>query len=276
MEEKKQDRDNHEESYYKKLTLPNVLTVFRMIASIGLCGYIATMGIASPLLVTLATIGIGATDAMDGFLARNCGMSSQLGSILDPIADKIFNWGLGITLMATGIMPLWPLLIAVRDVSVFSVSSYHFKKNGKELLPTIPAKLKMLFQSAGVVSTLAFGFGSTGLSLIAPICMGAAIATVVPEIFCIKKKYFSNSKEEPKQEEANSAGIKTTTEEENTSIQKSKSISYRPTLENQNQMSYDYEESVQTLNYFPKVKKKTIFDGSIFHRKNNNRQDTGK
>lgn len=274
MKEAKRDRDNHEESYYKKLTLPNVLTIFRMIASVGLCGYIATMGITSPLLVTLATIGIGATDAMDGFLARNCGMSSQLGSILDPIADKIFNWGIGVTLMATGIMPLWPLLIAVRDVSVFSISSYHFKKNGKELLPTIPAKLKMLFQSLGVVSTLAFGFGSTGLSLIAPICMGSAIATVVPEIFCIKKKYFSDKQEEGK-EESKSACITVSSEEKSTPMQKSKSISYRPTLENQSQLSYE-GDFTKTMVHHPKVMKKTIFDGSIFHRKNNNRQDTGK
>lgn len=274
MKEAKRDRDNHEENYYKKLTLPNVLTVFRMIASIGLCSYIATMGITSPLLITLATIGIGATDAMDGFLARNCGMSSQLGSILDPIADKIFNWGLGITLMATGIMPLWPLLIAVRDASVFSISSYQFKKNGKEMLPTIPAKLKMFFQSAGVVSTLAFGFGSEGLGLIAPICMGAAIATVVPEIFCIKKKYFSDSKREEEQEEGK-ASVVFDVKEENDAKQKSKSISYEPALEKRTQTFYEYEEQ-ELKKEEQKMLRKTIYEPSIFHCKNNNNQNTRK
>ena len=46
----------------------------------------------------------------------------------------------------------------------FALASYEFKKNGKELLPTFPAKLKMALQSMGLVSTLAFGFGSSGAS----------------------------------------------------------------------------------------------------------------
>ena len=58
MEKKEKDCDNHEKNYYKKLTIPNILTVFRMISSVALCGYIAMHGITSPLLITLATIVI--------------------------------------------------------------------------------------------------------------------------------------------------------------------------------------------------------------------------
>ncbi len=242
----KNKKDIKNDSYYKKLTIPNILTVFRMVSSIALFGYIAKFGITSPLLVTLATLGIGATDAVDGYLARNCGMSSQLGSILDPIADKIYNWGLGITLMATGIMPLWPLTIAARDAIVFGVSTYQFKKNGLEMKPTIPAKLKMLFQSLGTISTIAFGFGDSGLSLIAPICMGSAIATVIPEVICIKKKYFSKDKD--KQDNNKIEETKTKEEEENSiePIEKSKTLEYNEPTQN---ISYDN----------PKVKKKTLF-----------------
>lgn len=235
-----------DEKYYKKLTIPNALTVFRMISSVALFGYIAKFGITSPLLVTLATLGIGATDAMDGYLARNCGMTSQLGSILDPIADKIYNWGLGITLMATGIMPLWPLTIAARDAIVFGVSTYQFKKNGLEMKPTIPAKLKMALQSAGTISTIAFGFGDSGLSLIAPICMAGAIATVIPEVICIKKKYFNKDKTvgiEPKIDETIRNDFK---EDTIKPIEKSKTL--------------EYNEPTQDITYDnPKVKKKTLF-----------------
>ena len=235
-----------DEKYYKKLTIPNALTVFRMISSVALFGYIAKFGITSPLLVTLATLGIGATDAMDGYLARNCGMASQLGSILDPIADKIYNWGLGITLMATGIMPLWPLTIAARDAIVFGVSTYQFKKNGLEMKPTIPAKLKMALQSAGTISTIAFGFGDSGLSLIAPICMAGAIATVIPEVICIKKKYFNKDKTvgiEPKIDETIRNDFK---EDTIKPIEKSKTL--------------EYNEPTQDITYDnQKVKKKTLF-----------------
>lgn len=247
----------HDENYYKKLTIPNILTVFRMISSIALCGYIASFGITSPLLVTLAAIGIGATDAIDGYLARNCNMKSQLGSLLDPIADKIYNWGLGITLMATGIMPLWPLLIAVRDISVATVTSYQYNKNGKEMTPTIPAKLKMLFQSAGMISTLSFGFGSSGASLIAPVCMSLAIATVVPEVICIKKKYFS------KKEEVIIGDTKVTRIEETNKIEP---------IEKSKILEYSNLTQTNTINK-PKIKKKTLM---VFHNKKNYHSDTNK
>jgi len=259
-EDKKRESDLHEESYYKKLTIPNILTGFRMVSSIALCGYIAAYGITSPLLITLATLGIGATDALDGYLARNCGMASQLGSVLDPIADKVYNWGLGITLMATGIMPLWPLLISVRDLSVFALTSYQYKKNGKEMKPTLPAKAKMFLQSAGLVSTLAFGFGASGLSLIAPICMGAAVATAIPEIFCIKKKYFSK---EENNEEPKEVTFKTgDTIEEKTITQK----------ENSKTLEYS-SPTIEQVKSNPKVMKKTLFK-SPFHSKNNNNGNT--
>lgn len=244
--QEKRDRDNHEENYYKKLTIPNLLTVFRMISSVALCGYILSCGITSPLWITLATIGIGATDAIDGYLARNCGMSSQLGSILDPIADKIFNWGIGITLMATGIMPLWPLLIGVRDVTMFAVASYEFKTKGKELLPTIPAKLKMAFQSAGLVATLAFGFGTSGLGLIAPICMASAIATVIPEVYCIKKKYYSKNAKNKNDDSIDTSISLEETIKENEQKEKSKTLEYN-------------DLTCENVNNKPKIKKKTLF-----------------
>jgi len=261
MKEEKRECDSHDKSYYKKLTIPNILTVFRMVSSVALFSYIATFGITSPLLITIAAIGIGATDALDGYLARNCGMASQLGSVLDPIADKIYNWGMGITLMATGIMPLWPLLISVRDLAVAGITSYQFKENGKEMKPTFPAKLKMVLQSAGMVSTLAFGFGTEGLSLIAPICMAGAIGTVIPEIYCIKKKYFSDKKEE------------TIIEPITTVINNDEEV----IAQGQNEKSKTLEYTSPTFEHIqskPKVLKKTIFGKSIFHSKNNNNNNT--
>lgn len=246
MIQEKRERDNHEENYYKKLTIPNVLTVFRMISSVALCGYIATFGITSPFWITLATVGIGSTDVIDGYLARNCGMSSQLGSILDPIADKIFNWGIGITLMATEIMPLWPLLISIRDIAMFSVASYEFKTKGKELLPTIPAKLKMALQSTGLISTLAFGFGTNGLSLIAPICMSGAIATVIPEMFCIKKKYYSKNDKKLNKDNKETLILLNQDDKEIEQKEKSKTLEY-------NNLTFEKTNDKQ------KIKKKTIF-----------------
>jgi len=148
--------------------------------------------------------------------------------------------------MATGIMPFWPLLIGVRDVTMFAVASYEFKKNGKELLPTIPAKLKMFFQSAGVISTLAFGFGASGLSLIAPICMTSAIATVIPEVYCIKKKYYSKNAKNKNDDSLERSILLEESTKENESKEKSKILEYN-------------DLTCENVNNKPKIKKKTLF-----------------
>jgi CDP-diacylglycerol--glycerol-3-phosphate 3-phosphatidyltransferase/cardiolipin synthase len=61
------------------------------------------------------------SDALDGYLARHHGQASELGALLDPIADKLMMLAALVCLgfMRTGpveIMPLWfPIIIIGRD-----------------------------------------------------------------------------------------------------------------------------------------------------------------
>jgi cardiolipin synthase len=68
------------------VTLPNVLTIFRMVLIpifVSLLFYQRFVW----ALVVFVTAGI--TDGLDGLLARRFDQQSQLGTILDPIADKL-------------------------------------------------------------------------------------------------------------------------------------------------------------------------------------------
>lgn len=70
-------------------TLPNILTVLRLIAAPGVAFAFVTM--ARPWADWLALIlfvSAAATDWLDGRLARAWGMESRFGAMLDPIADK--------------------------------------------------------------------------------------------------------------------------------------------------------------------------------------------
>ena len=174
----------------KIVTIPNIITFFRIIGSILLIIYIAINGIKDLSFIILMVLILGFSDLLDGFIARAFNMQSDFGLIIDPIADKIFNWGIAGSLMMRGVMPTWVLLIAIRDVGI-GLFSYKIMKKGiaKKVPPTIPAKVKMLFQSLGLLATLAFGFGWSGLTLIAPILMILAILCVIPEIFAVYRKY---------------------------------------------------------------------------------------
>jgi len=68
------------------LTVPNMLTVFRMV----LIPVFVTLLFYQRFLWALGVFVLaGLTDGLDGLLARRFGQQSQLGTVLDPIADKL-------------------------------------------------------------------------------------------------------------------------------------------------------------------------------------------
>lgn len=68
------------------LTVPNMLTIFRMV----LIPVFVTLLFYQRFIWALAAFVIaGLTDGLDGLLARRFDQESQLGTILDPIADKL-------------------------------------------------------------------------------------------------------------------------------------------------------------------------------------------
>ena len=59
------------------------------------------------------------TDWLDGRLARRHGRSSPLGSLLDPIADKVLVLGALVMLVGLGVVPAWMVAtIVVREVPI--------------------------------------------------------------------------------------------------------------------------------------------------------------
>jgi len=68
------------------ITVPNILTVFRMVL---IPVFVSLLFYQRFLLALAVFIMAGLTDGLDGLLARRFDQKSQLGMILDPIADKL-------------------------------------------------------------------------------------------------------------------------------------------------------------------------------------------
>ncbi len=88
------------------LTLPNLITVVRL-ACLPLFLYLLfgrdNRGAAAVLLALL-----GATDWVDGYAARHLHQVSNLGKVLDPVADRLlFFVGVGGILVVGGAAPAW-------------------------------------------------------------------------------------------------------------------------------------------------------------------------
>ncbi|BFZ55130.1 hypothetical protein PYCC9005_002169 [Savitreella phatthalungensis] len=92
----------------KILTIPNILTLSRLAAT-PVIGYLLTCGDNLSALYLL--VGAGLTDVVDGWLARQFGMGSVFGSLLDPLADKVLVATLVITLTQSPLegyaLPVW-------------------------------------------------------------------------------------------------------------------------------------------------------------------------
>ncbi len=106
-------------------TLPNLLTFARLVALPFLITAILEGRHTQAFFIFFAA---AVTDFVDGFLARNFGMASPLGALLDPIADKLFLvssfivFALPSTPTAIHI-PLWlVILTATRDLLIVVVA----------------------------------------------------------------------------------------------------------------------------------------------------------
>ena len=95
---------------------PNVLTAVRVLLA-PLTGYLIFQGndIAALGVFALA----GASDAVDGFLARRFGLVSRFGEYLDPAADKLLMLICFVTLTMMHQAPLWLSVIVIgRDIAI--------------------------------------------------------------------------------------------------------------------------------------------------------------
>jgi cardiolipin synthase (CMP-forming) len=96
--------------------IPNALCVLRMLLVVPVAWLLLNQDFQRTMwLFAFAA----ATDGLDGFLAKRCGWTSELGKILDPLADKILLVGTYITLAVVGFVPVWLAVTVVgRDVVI--------------------------------------------------------------------------------------------------------------------------------------------------------------
>ncbi|MGH9120726.1 MAG: CDP-alcohol phosphatidyltransferase family protein, partial [Acidimicrobiales bacterium] len=103
------------------LTIPNLVTFLRL-GSIPVFEWLLlSHGRKDWLAAAVLLAAIGITDFLDGFLARRLHQVSNLGKILDPVADRLVLGVAGISVLAVGGMPLWVGVVALVRETVVNV-----------------------------------------------------------------------------------------------------------------------------------------------------------
>ncbi len=88
--------------------IPNLLTVFRLLLIPVMLYYLFIDDLKLALIIYVLA---SATDVIDGYIARKFNMITDLGKILDPLADKLLQFAALIGLWYSKIIPLWILIV---------------------------------------------------------------------------------------------------------------------------------------------------------------------
>ncbi|KQY20593.1 CDP-diacylglycerol--glycerol-3-phosphate 3-phosphatidyltransferase [Cellulomonas sp. Root485] len=162
--------------------LANVLTVLR----IALVPFFAWALLADGghtttgrLIATALFVVAAATDRLDGWLARRSGQVTDLGKLLDPIADKVLIGTALVLLSWLGDLPWWvTVIILVRELGITAMRFFLLRY---VVLPASRGgKLKTVLQSVAIgLYLLPLDALPSFVSVAAVIFMGAALVVTV-------------------------------------------------------------------------------------------------
>jgi cardiolipin synthase (CMP-forming) len=141
-------------------SIPNVITLVRILLVPIIVWAIASsqMEIAFAVFVVA-----GVSDAIDGFLAKRFNLTSELGALLDPLADKALLVSIYVALGIWGAIPRWIVILVVsRDIMIVAavIVSWLFDRP-VAMKPLMVSKLNTVAQvgfAALVLASLSFGF----------------------------------------------------------------------------------------------------------------------
>ncbi len=125
--------------------IPNALTFLRVLLVVPF----AVALLATEYRIALIIFFVAAaTDAFDGFLAREFDWRTRLGEIADPLADKALLIAAYLMLTLTGVLPYWLFwLVLGRDLLIVSGGLvYHYGIGRFDLQPSLPGKCNTLIQ----------------------------------------------------------------------------------------------------------------------------------
>jgi len=150
------------------VSIPNIITLGRILLVPFIVWAIASnqMEIAFAIFIVA-----GVSDAIDGFLAKRFNMASELGALLDPLADKALLVSIYVALGIWGAVPRWIVILVVsRDIMIVGavIVSWLFGKP-IPMKPLMVSKLNTVAQvafAALVLAALGFGFGPSPYDLI--------------------------------------------------------------------------------------------------------------
>jgi cardiolipin synthase len=123
-----------EDGQDRVLTVPNAFTMVRLVCIPIFVVLVAGSGRRHWEVAAYLLAAVGATDWVDGQLARRLHQVSKVGKVLDPLADRLLLVVGALTIIAVGAVPLWiALVFLLREVVVAAGFLYVAARGGRRM-----------------------------------------------------------------------------------------------------------------------------------------------
>jgi len=139
------------------MTIPNLITILRIIlVPIFVIYMISDRTLGALIIFIVASI----SDVLDGFIAKVFHQKSNLGTHLDPLADKILLMTAYITLAILKMLPSWLAVLTIsRDVIILlGVLILYLNRYPVKINPSRLSKATTVMQAATILFVLSHGY----------------------------------------------------------------------------------------------------------------------
>lgn len=136
-------------------TIPNAISLGRL-ACVPLFLWLL-LGEDRPVVAGVLLAVLGATDWVDGYIARRFDQGSEVGKVLDPVADRVLLIAGAVALLIDGSVPVWVGVLVLGREAVISVATLALAAAGARRIEV---------QWVGKAGTLALMFALPGFLLV--------------------------------------------------------------------------------------------------------------
>jgi CDP-diacylglycerol--glycerol-3-phosphate 3-phosphatidyltransferase len=125
-------------------TWPNFISLTRLLIVVPVIYLHMRNNFQADIVITLLIVYGIFSDYLDGLVARKTDEVSELGKILDPVADKLLAFFLFAYTVWLGWIPVWYFVIGVaRDLMIMAGSAYIKRIRGKVAMAVMSGKISV-------------------------------------------------------------------------------------------------------------------------------------
>ena len=118
----------------RNLGIPNMLSIFRLILIpfFVIAFFSLTSGVVAGLILILSAL----TDIFDGMIARKFNLVTDLGRMLDPLADKLTQAAVLICFVIRNVSLIWIIVLFILKEVLMIAGGARIIKKGREMIPS--------------------------------------------------------------------------------------------------------------------------------------------